>query len=480
MIEWGISAGAHDAALTVVDGVEILFASHAERYSGIKNDKDLNTGLINAALKFGKPDKIHWYEKPRLRAMRRFLSGQGSEQRFKQSNVKKYLKTFGITAPIEYANHHASHAAAGYYTSNFYAATALVIDAIGEFDTASIWTCVGEKIKKKWKLTYPKSLGLFYSAVTDRVGLKPNEDEYILMGMAAYGNSDIHYKDMVELYENTNLHRGCKSWLTNENENPHRFDLAASAQRIYEEEFDKLLRRAKKIDPAQNNLVLSGGCALNCSANHNAKKYFENIWIIPNPGDAGSSLGAIAANNRRKLNWRGPYLGEEIDTDYPVEKLLTSLRERGMVGVASGKAEFGPRAFGNRSLLADPSRPDIKDRVNEIKRRQKFRPFAPVILEQHAAKFFEMPVEVSPYMQFTARCKFPEKFPAIVHVDGTSRVQTVNEQQHLGLFQLLTRWYEETGCPMLLNTSLNIKGFPMVNDAKDAKLFEALYNVEVF
>ena len=474
MIEWGISAAAHDAALTVVDGEEILFASHAERYSGIKNDKHLNADLINAALKFGKPEKIHWYEKPKLRAMRRFLSGQG----LIRFSVRQYLKEFGLEVPVEFASHHESHAAAGFYTSRFDTATALVIDAIGEFDTASIWLCDGEKMKNKWTMDYPKSLGLFYSAITDRVGLKPNEDEYILMGMAAYGDPNKYYWRMRELYEKENLHRGCRWWLGDET--PSEFDLAAAAQKIYEEEFDKLLHRAKKADASQENLVLSGGCALNCSANHIARKYFKNIWIIPNPGDAGSSLGAIAANNRQKLNWQGPYLGENIETEYPVEKLLTSLLEDGIVGVASGRAEFGPRAFGNRSLFADPTRHDIKDKVNAIKRRQKFRPFAPVILEQYAAEYFDMPVKISPYMQFTARCKFPTRFPSIIHIDGTSRVQTVNKQQHPGLFELLTRWYEETGSPMLLNTSLNIKGFPMVNDEKDAAMFQNMYNVKVF
>ena len=474
MIEWGISAAAHDAALTVVDGEEIVFASHAERYSGIKNDKHLNSELINAALKFGKPEKIHWYEKPKLRAMRRFLTGQG----LVRFSVRQYLKEFGLEVPVEFASHHESHAAAGFYTSTFDTATALVIDAIGEFDTASIWFCDGSKMSKKWTMDYPKSLGLFYSAITDRVGLKPNEDEYILMGMAAYGDPNKYYWRMRELYEKENLHRGCRWWLGDET--PIEYDLAAAAQKIYEEEFDKLLHRAKKADPSQENLVLSGGCALNCSANHIARKYFNNIWIIPNPGDAGSSLGAIAANTRRKLKWRGPYLGENIETEYPVEKLLTSLLEDGIVGVASGRAEFGPRAFGNRSLLADPTRPDIKDKVNAIKRRQKFRPFAPVILEQYAAEYFDMPVEVSPYMQFTARCKFPTKFPAIIHADGTSRVQTVNKEQHPGLFELLTQWYEKTGCPMLLNTSLNIKGFPMVNDEKDATAWQNMYNVKVY
>ncbi len=474
MIEWGISAAAHDAALTVVDGDQILFASHAERYSGIKNDKHLNQHIIDAALKFGEPQVIHWYEKPKLRAMRRFLAGQG----LVRFSVRQYLAEFGLNYPVQFASHHESHAAAGFYTSKFQSATALVIDAIGEFDTASIWLCDDGNMKKKWSMDYPKSLGLFYSAITDRVGLKPNEDEYILMGMAAYGDPNKYYWRMRELFENENLHRGCRWWLGDET--PNEYDLAAAAQKIYEEEFDKLLYRAKKADPTQENLVLSGGCALNCSANHIATKYFKNIWIMPNPGDAGSSLGAIAANTRRKFNWQGPYLGENIGTEYPVEKLLTSLLNEGIVGVASGRAEFGPRAFGNRSLLADPTRAEIKDKVNEIKRRQKFRPFAPVILEQHASEYFDMPVEVSPYMQFTARCKFPKRFAAIIHADGTSRVQTVNERQHPGLFKLLTKWYEKTGCPMLLNTSLNIKGMPMVNNYKDADDFESMYGVKVF
>lgn len=474
MIEWGISAAAHDAALTVVSGNEILFASHSERYSGIKNDKHLNEDLINAALKFGKPDVIHWYEKPKLRAMRRLFSGQG----IVRFSVRQYLADYGLQVPVEFASHHESHAAAGFYTSRFDSATALVIDAIGEFDTASIWLCDGEMMKKTWSMDYPKSLGLFYSAITDRVGLKPNEDEYILMGMAAYGNADNYYHQMRELFQNENLHRGCRWWLGDET--PNEYDLAAAAQKIYEEEFEKLLQRAKQLSPTQENLVLSGGCALNCSANHIATKYFKNIWIIPNPGDAGSSLGAIAANNRRKLLWRGPYLGENIEGEYPVEKLLTSLNEDGIVGVASGRAEFGPRAFGNRSLLADPTKPGIKDRVNDIKKRQKFRPFAPVIMAEYASDYFEMPREDSPYMQYTARCKYHDRFPAIVHVDNSSRVQTVTEDQHPGLYQLLKYRLETTGCPMLLNTSLNIKGYPMVNNKNDALAFQKMYNVKVF
>jgi len=476
MIEWGISAASHDAALTVVSGKEILFASHAERYSRVKNDKDLNDSLIDAAIKVGKPDVIHWYENARLRAFRRFLAGQG----IIRFSVRKYLEDYGLEGvPVLFSRHHESHAAAGFYTSPFDSATALVIDAIGEFDTTSIWNCADDNLTKVWSLEYPKSLGLFYSAMTARVGLKPNEDEYILMGMAAYGNPYKYYGEIKNLWKKENLHRGCRWWRLDDS-NLDVYSVAAATQKIYEEEFELLLKKAKSKGEDKDNLVLMGGCALNCSANHIAAKYFKNVWIMPNPGDAGSSLGAIAANGRKKLNWVGPYLGEDMGGDYPIEKLLTELDKCGIVGVANGKAEFGPRALGNRSLLADPTKPDMKDRVNAIKQRQEFRPFAPVIMAEHAAEYFDMPVASSPYMQFTSRCKFPEKYPAIVHVDGTSRVQTVTEEEHPGLYSLLKTRLKTMGCPMLLNTSLNIKGQPIVNTEEDARSFEQKYGVKVF
>lgn len=171
------------------------------------------------------------------------------------------------------------------------------------------------------------------------------------------------------------------------------------------------------------------------------------------------------------------YTGYNIEGEYPVEEVLHELLTTGICGVASGRAEFGPRAFGNRSLLADPRGTDIKDRVNTIKRRQKFRPFAPAVLEEHASTYFDG--YVSPFMQYTATCTDPG-LPAIVHGDGTSRVQTVSANQSVGFRKLLERWYEETGCPILLNTSLNIKGKPMVNTVEDAVEFEQHYGVKVF
>ena len=149
-----------------------------------------------------------------------------------------------------------------------------------------------------------------------------------------------------------------------------------------------------------------------------------------------------------------------------------------MVGVANGRAEFGPRALGNRSLLGDP-RYDIKDTVNKIKKRQKFRPFAPAILLEDGFDYFDMPQVTSPYMQFVGKCKYPKEFPAIIHADGTSRVQTVTKEDNEGFYNLLKTWKDKTGCPMLLNTSLNIKGMPMVNDRWDASKFQEKYNVKV-
>jgi len=198
---------------------------------------------------------------------------------------------------------------------------------------------------------------------------------------------------------------------------------------------------------------------------------------MPNPGDAGSAVGAVAAHWKQHIHWPGPYLGYDIEGEYPIEGLVKELKKNKIVGVANGKAEYGPRALGNRSLLADPRGSDIKDRVNEIKRRQKFRPFAPVILEEHAEQYFDG--SVGPYMQYTARCKDPDSYPAIVHADGTSRVQTVAKGDRSGIRLLLERWYKETSCPMLLNTSLNIKGKPMVNDLTDAAEFSKMYNVKV-
>jgi carbamoyltransferase len=474
MINWGASAGYHDAALSVVKNGKIVFAAHAERYSGKKNDKFLNESLIQDALKHGEPERIYWYENPVLKATRRWYAGQDNIW----TNPKDFFIGAGYEPPckIKWGNHHKSHFAAGYYTRPFDECATLVIDAIGEWTTTSIWN----NEKMIWSARYPVSLGLFYSAFTDRVGLKPNEDEYILMGMAAYGNPDRFYREIYDMFETQydRFHKGIRDWRPELKEEDY-FDVAAAVQKVFEKRFTRLLEGVRE-KTNKTKLVFMGGCALNCLANRLIPGYFDEHWIMPNPGDAGSSLGAVLAGTKQKVRFESPYLGHEIHGEYPVEELLQELLTTGIVGVANGKAEFGPRALGNRSLLADPRGQEMKDKVNAIKQRQEFRPFAPVIRQTDAKHYFDVNMFFhSPYMQQVVKCKYPDDYPAIVHKDGTSRVQTVTSVSHPSLYKLLSRWYEETGCPMLLNTSLNIKGEPIVNDRNDAERFEKRYGVKV-
>ena len=488
MITWGISANSHDAALAVFEHGKLLFASHSERFSGKKNDADLCDNLVNyAASMYGYPNEVVWYEKPWAKTARQFRAGQGLNHR--SNDIKKYLSSYGINVPITTMWHHESHAAAGFYTGPYKEAAIVVIDAIGEFETLTIWRGSNTGLKQVYKQRYPDSLGLWYSAMTQRCNLKPNEEEYILMGMAAYGDPK-KLKDRIkqDFFNSTdkklisfkrNLHRGCADWAPDLTINDT-FDIAAATQSVYEDYFDKIIAHAKRITNT-DNLVIMGGCALNCLANPIAYKHFKNIWIMPNPGDAGSAIGAVLARNKQHIGWQGCDLGYDIDPKSTVEEIVTYLEQNKICGVAQGRAEFGPRALGNRSLLADPRGPDIKDTVNAIKKRQQFRPFAPVILEELALDYFDLCGASSDHrhMQFISRCRHPQLFPAVIHRDGTSRVQTVPKDGSR-IRQILELWYERTGCPMLVNTSLNIKGKPMVNDVADARNFESYYGVKVF
>jgi carbamoyltransferase len=518
MIRWGITANSHDAAIAVFVNDEIKFAAHSERSSGVKNDKHLNAKMISQALEYGFPNEIHWYETQWLKRLRQLTSGQYKLAFFKE-DPQTTLEKLGIgtytyydltledlpprgyfmnpwgeiknRAKFYYHRHHASHAAAGYFTSPFRDAAILVIDSIGEFETLTIWHGKDAKMRKLFSQSYPHSVGLWYSAMTQRIGLKPNEEEYILMGWAAVGDPEKYkqkiFDDFFKPFDGTpnihfkqNLHRGCLWWAPELNTVQDYADIAAGTQAVYEMVFDYLVMKTKEI-VGDENIVIMGGCALNCVANGLAYKYFDNVWIMPNPGDAGSAVGCVLDHTRKHVEFTTPYLGYNIDGPYPVNAALHELGTVGMVGVANGPAEYGPRALGNRSLLADPRGQEMKDLVNTVKRRQEFRPFAPVIMAEHVHDYFDMPAgcDHSPYMQFIGTCKRPDLYPAITHLDGTSRVQTVTREQHPGLYELLERWYAQTGCPMLLNTSLNIKGEPMVDDEDDAERWTRKYNVKV-
>lgn len=478
----GWSEGFHDAGAAVIDDSgSILFATHSERFSGKKHEKYISKeckDYIDST--YGsKIIKKAFYERPVLKKTRQLYAGQYSTVFSPRKMAWKPTHTFP---------HHLSHAAAAFQTSPYNEAAAVVVDAIGEWDCTSIWKCsyneAGEaQYKKVYSERYPKSIGLWYTALTKYVGLKPLDEEYIFMGMAAYGKYDANIEDSLSMLLNNgyNLHRGIHNELGNhyglsicKSE-----DLAFNAQTVLERKlksvFDKALTYSNKI-------VYGGGVALNCVANSKLYEQCEgNLWIMPNPGDAGGALGAACLAYGKKVTWTSPYLGyciPNVRTSAQIVKdVCDELEAKGMVGLAWGKAEYGPRALGNRSLLADPRGPKVKDLVNTVKRRQKFRPFAPAILEEHAKDYFDGPT--SRYMQTVSVCKKADELPAIVHADGSSRVQTVSKGCATILRSVLEEWHRRTGCPVLLNTSLNIRGEPMVHSTDSAIRFEKEYNVKV-
>ncbi len=437
----GLSYGFHDAAKTIIDlEGNIIYAGHAERYSRIKNDKHLHSDMPE------NKGEVVFHEKPLLKNTRRLYSGQ------KLKWDELFTKSF---------HHHWSHAAGSYYTKPFTnEPVCVIIDAIGEWDTCSIWY----KKKKVWSQKYPYSLGLFYSAITQRIGLKPQEDEYITMGMAAFGEPIYDLEYLLD----TNLHKGCGNILPNARNE----DIASSAQWLIEKKIIQIMQKARQYS---RSLCYGGGVALNCVVNSKITYLFDNIWIMPNPGDAGASLGAAAAYLDKPIKWKDPYLGENINVNVSPSEVAGHIFRHSIAAVAHGRAEFGPRALGNRSLLADPRR-DIKDTVNKIKNRQKFRPFAPAILEEFAEEYFEGPM--NEYMQFVSQAK--HDMSSVTHVDGSARVQVVKKTCRSILRPILEEWWKMSRCPMLLNTSLNVKGEPMINTWQDAENWSKKYGVKTY
>lgn len=456
----GINQFSHDAAAAVIKNGQVLFAAHEERYSKQKNDWYLGSEIIQEALSYGQPDLIAYYEKPFLKGFRHKLFG-GHYSPYQKLDLGIRTKT---------VKHHKSHAAAGYYTSKFDKALIIVVDSIGEFETATAWVGDGDVLRQVFSMKYPVSFGLFYTAFTGSIGFKPNEEEYIMMGLSAYGDKHRYLKQIEPLFprwdtQKHNFHYGVelnKIGISNVSEK----DVAATVQFVFEKRLFEFIAAMQKTTNIYDNLVLSGGCALNATANGRIRKMCNRLWVNPNPGDSGSSLGAALAVYKKHINVENMFLGTNINRKYDVNKIIKSLESKGLAAVASGRAEFGPRALGNRSILGDASLPDIQDIVNKYKGREQFRPFGCVVLEHRASEWFDIDYP-SPYMKETFKCVQPHRIPGVVHADGTTRVQTVNEKQHKELFTLLSRWESKTGIPLLLNTSLNIKGQPIINDLID-------------
>jgi carbamoyltransferase len=482
-IIWGITNSNHDASLAVSYNGEIVFAAQAERYSRIKNDHYLNEDIIKEALVYGQPKNIILHETPWKKRLRILRSGD-----WKHLLEYNPWKNLNLETKYQTENHHHSHAAAGFYSSNFKDALIIVFDAIGENQSQSLYKGSEQGLELLEMIPYPNSLGLFYSACTQAVGLKPNEDEYIFMGMAAYGDKNLLekriHRDFIEHWSpqnpelklKFNPHRGIKINLRKEDY----FNFAATVQSILESfVIDYVISKIKKYNC--RNIIFSGGVALNCVLNSKLANLpdVNNFHVFGNPGDSGNAIGAIAAFRKKHFKLNNLFLGHEIDKDYPMQELLDELHNNKIVGIANGKTEFGPRALGNRSILADPRGKEMQNQLNQLKNRQNFRPFAPVILEDYFNHCFDTNLKESPFMQYVVKCKNPNDYPAICHIDNTSRVQTVNQENNPNLYELLKNWFKQTGCPMLVNTSLNVKGKPIVNNEKDAKRFEEINKIKV-
>lgn len=494
-VVWGVSGLSHDASLAVAIrypySLELCYASHAERYSRVKNDQQIHALQIEEAMEYGAPDYVCWFEDPLLKRLRYLRSGMIGEAFSRANNPEQMLRSLGVECPIHYGNHHRSHAAAAFYTRPISwrgPVDVLVADAIGEFDTLTCWTGQYEMKRLPSGMRYPQSLGLLYTAVTQYVGLKPNEEEFILMGMAAYGQVIPKLADHLEelLNRGANLHRsfsGCRHANLEMISSVSSEDLAATVQNVVEGVLTTLLTTLRE-QTGSRYLCLSGGVSLNCVANTKIAQQcgYDDLWILPNPGDAGSSLGAILAHEQQWLPFQSAFLGTNIQARSYDLDIIAEIYQRGIAGVARGRAEWGPRALGNRSLLADPRKLENKDLVNTVKHRQKFRPFAPICLIEDCEKYFELPGTVDRrslnFMQYAVRCKRPEEIPAVVHADGTSRIQIIDRDHPLYL--LLLMWRNLTGCSVLLNTSLNIKGEPLVNSRFDAQCFERQHGIRVF
>ena len=451
---------------------------------------------------------------------------------------------------LVFTGHHESHAASAFLPSPFDNAAVLTLDGVGEWDTASIGHGQGNKLNLLRTLEFPHSIGLLYSAITYYCGFRVNSGEYKLMGLAPYGEpryTDLIYNHLIDLKPDGSLAMDMRYFdfcagLTMTNDafaklfgGPARsaesqitqreMDLAASIQKVTEEVVLRMARTAKELT-GERYLCLAGGVALNCVANGILlrEKIFDDIWIVPPAGDAGGALGAALFVHHHLLenprnpqgrdsmqgSWLGPQFSNEEIQDFLKEKnvphtfhadetdLLAAtaqaMVEGKVIGWFAGRMEFGPRALGARSIIGDPRNPAMQAQMNlRIKFRESFRPFAPCVLKEDAAEWFELEGE-SPYMLIVApvreekrltltetqkdamrdpdlrkRVNVPRsQIPAVTHVDMSARIQTVDEERHGRYYRLIREFKAQTGCGVIVNTSFNIRGEPIVCTPSDA------------
>ena len=459
--------------------------------------------------------------------------------------LKKNDVNFTDKKKIFFVNHHFSHASSAYYPSPYDEAIILTADGVGEFATTSVAIGKKNKIDIIKEIHFPDSIGMLYSSFTYYIGFKVNSGEYKLMGLAPYGQpiyKDLILKHLIDVKSDGSFKLNLKYFdyvtgskminknfenlfrkekrLPSQNITQFHMDIASSIQCVIEEIIIKICTSIQK-EYKISNLCLAGGVALNCVANGKIleSKIFDSVWVQPASGDAGGSLGAAlgywfnflqskrnpSENDSMENSYLGPKFSEteikkQLDLSgakYSVHSydeisdiVASDLANSNAVGWFCGRAEFGPRALGSRSILADPRDPNMQKNLNlKIKFRESFRPFAPVVLEEKAEQWFDMTCKKSAYMMFVHKLKknklikkkeknkfsslekvneVRSQIPAVTHIDNSARIQTVNKKSNKHLYNLISKFEKKTNCPVLVNTSFNVRGEPIVNTPKEA------------
>ena len=550
MLVLGLSFYYHDSSAALVKDGVLVAAAEEERFSRVKHDSgfphlaiDFVLGRAGATIQ--DVDFVVFYEKPFVKFERMLLTAMATFPRssavFRESMqrwvsdklwVKSHMtKKLGIPASkLLFAEHHMSHAAASFFTSPFEEAAILTVDGAGEWTTSTMGVGKGTKIEIKKEIRFPHSLGLLYSAFTTYCGFEVNEGEYKLMGMHPYGKPRFvdKIKELIHIGKDGSLWHDMRYFayhyspdstlspafgehfgkpardpkLGDTSLDPYYCDMAASIQKVTEEVVLAMARHLHE-ETGLKKLVMAGGVALNSVANYKVLREgpFEELYIMPAPGDDGGSVGAAYwAYNHVLGQPRGPaldhaYLGSEY-SDAEIQAFLEkydipyrhfavdeefydyaaqALVDGQVCGWFRGRFEFGPRALGARSIIADPRRPEMKDKLNStIKFREPFRPFAPSVLEERANEFFDIPDAEKHYparfMLYVAPVRVEKRsvLPAITHEDGSGRLQTVYQATNPAYHGVIRRFGEITGVPVIMNTSFNLKGEPIVESPAHA------------
>lgn len=528
----GISSFYHDSSACLFKDGELVFACEEEKFTRIKHDSSFPTNTIEYIfnhynITYDDIQMVCYYEDLNLKLKRVLSNIKKNFIKSPKYSVKSLIKILKNIADVNkrlkpfngrvfYSEHHLSHQYYSFFTSDFEKAICLSIDGVGEIDTLSYGLADDDGIEYHDLGKYPHSLGLYYSTMTSFLGFRPNEGEYKLMGLASYGNPSQYIGKLRSLikFEKGKLFcdmnifcwnrssrlmfdeklselLGISPRLTEEEIKPVYQNLAAAVQLRYEEVLFDIIKSLNNL--GSNNLCLGGGSAYNGTANGKivSNSHFEKIWIPVAPSDAGSCVGAcihylVKHKKLTKRVTKNPFLGPKYDVELYLSclknlnfikfddhnKLIQSVAEKinegKVIGWYQDKIEFGARALGNRSILADPTITDMKSRINRlIKKREGFRPFAPMVTKEKQHKFFHT-IDDVPYMNqiVKVREEYADKLSAVVHVDGTSRIQTVYENTLI--YDLLNEFEKLSGFPIILNTSFNIRDKTMVLTPCDA------------